>query len=129
MHTIRLRGPWQIRRDPSALQGDAETVTLPVAISDLRIETDTPLLLERRFQRPSGLAPTQNVLVVVDTPLELLEVTLNDVTLDPNQTRRFPVRHLLAEHNVLSIKLRGDPANLENAASASALDVCIEIDD
>jgi hypothetical protein len=116
-------------RNPTTRCDDAETVNLPVTISDLKFETGNPLRLARRFHRPSGLSPDQRVLLVIATPLDLSAITLNGVPLQPDRSGRFPVERFLAEHNTLAIQLQSHPAAVEDATSTSALDVRIEIED
>ena len=147
VHTIRLRGPWQMEplvrfapTEPSgAGQGDDELpppgrVKLPTTC-----EAALPhgfrgrVRFARRFQRPTGLTPHAVVHLVVDTPWTIVRLTLNDRLLEiataaGSLVQRAPVRwnltERLADTNLLAIEVEYTPdRTTAGQDSAATLDV------
>src|SRR6202035_3162802 len=80
-HRIRLRGPWQLA-PAAANEGQTTTVRLPAPWSALFDGDAGRVRLSRRFHRPTNLAPTDQISLVV-SPLPLgAHVSLNGTILD-----------------------------------------------
>jgi hypothetical protein len=111
MHRIRLHGPWEWRgvadEDPAA----ASRITVPVDLSN-DIPIGTEFQLQRRFNTPTRLAPTDRVWIeIVNLQGELQRVTLNGqdrtITHDVGEQRlTFPVKDALQLGNLLVLTMR-----------------------
>lgn len=96
-HRIRLRQPWSLR----ALE--RQTPNAPRRI-----------VFERRFNRPTGIEPNDQIEVEVNAETgEIYEVCLNEIQLEippdiqpARQHVRLDLGDQLADHNVLLIHLR-----------------------
>jgi hypothetical protein len=121
MHTIRLRGPWQlepvfrlVRRE----DGGFERVTdsLPAAAT-MHVPADWSGVLGadflgrvryiRPFNAPPGLMPEERVWLVVEPQRSEARVMMSEETLGTIEAGgpvgRFDVTHLLSPHNRLEI--------------------------
>jgi hypothetical protein len=127
MHTIRLRGPWQMALATPG-DGQAETIHLPVSIGDLKPEMGRSLKFSRRFHRPSELDSTAKVRIVIESPGEVLDVTLNERSLEPDEAQQYFAGDLLADRNLLTVELRLPPID-DASADRSVLDVRLEIEE
>ncbi len=129
IHTIRLRGPWQMepleRFAPAEASGTAQgddELPLPGRVKlPTTCEAALPhgfrgrVRFARRFQRPTGLEPHETVHLVVETPWTIVGLTLNERPLEfttsdaGSLVQRAPVRlnltDLLADTNLLAIEV------------------------
>jgi beta-galactosidase/beta-glucuronidase len=121
MHTIRLRGPWQlepverfVRGRDGRLERTSESLppaaraTMPADWSnDFGRDFCGRVRYQRIFQKPTGLETGERVWLVIDPPRSYGVVTLNDEPLgeirvgDP--PARFDITDRLADHNRLEI--------------------------
>lgn len=121
MHTIRLRGPWQLEpvfRHVRRADGEFERVTdsLPAAAT-MRVPADWSAALGadflgrvryvRPFNAPPGLVPEERVWLVVEPQRSEARVMLSEQTLGTvaadGPAGRFDITHLLNPHNRLEI--------------------------
>jgi hypothetical protein len=115
MHTIRLRGPWQL--EPIRCFG-SDTGRLPAA-TRATMPADWAaacgagfrgcVRYSRTFQKPTGLDGGARVWLVVEPPRTLGVVNLNGTTLGNvrlgESAGRFEVTQLLADRNALEIEV------------------------
>jgi hypothetical protein len=121
MHTIRLRGPWQLepvfryvlRADGGLERHDDQ---LPAA-AKLQMPADWSAAFGgdylgrvryvRPFNAPPGLQPDERVWLVVEPQRSAARVMLSEETLgmvsDSGAAQRFDITHLLSPHNRLEI--------------------------
>jgi hypothetical protein len=121
MHTIRLRGPWQLKpleRYVARGDGRFERVAegLPSS-SRMTMPADWSIAFggefrgrvryHRAFQSPTGLESGERVWLVVDPPRSRGGVKLNDKPLGGvawgGDAARFDITELLEDHNRLEI--------------------------
>jgi hypothetical protein len=140
LHTIRLRGPWQIEplaRYVARADGsyDRTTADLPAACQ-ATMPADWSATLGhdfvgvvrygRNFQRPTGLGPGERVWLVVEPPRSTATVRLAGRDLgtvshgDP--PARFNITPLLADHNALEIVVRHSKFDEDHPTGRKALD-------
>lgn len=101
-HRIRLRQPWTRRVVGQEIPHAGKLV-----------------ILERRFNRPTGIEPDDQIEVEVNAETgEIFEVRLNEVGLETvpeiqsDRHARFDLSDRLAEHNILHVHLHsseGEP--------------------
>ena len=145
IHTIRLRGPWQMEKLAAELAdgegqgtsslGEPELppstrVKLPIARAEvLPVDFCGRLRFARRFQRPTGLEPHETVRLVLEVPWTVAVVTLNEHPLEVEPTSgartEWNITARLADANVLVIELEyraddGAPADVPPADGAPA---------
>jgi hypothetical protein len=121
MHTIRLRGPWQL--EPIArfvLQADGTYLPVkedlpPPARATMPADWSMPfgadflgrVRYHRVFQKPTGLDDGQRVFLVVEKPRSSACITLFDKLVgfvNPGEVaRRFDITERLEDHNRLSV--------------------------
>jgi hypothetical protein len=111
MHSIRLRGPWELYLPGS---GEPQRVEMPVTWQTLLALTaqaplPSPARLLRRFGLPTGIAPTDGLRLVIESSATSCHVELNGQPLGriapSQQTSSFDVTGLLATRNELVITL------------------------
>lgn len=118
-HVIRLRGPWQYELAAvAALPGATESKPPAIAPSgSLRLPTDLyrlqeagwtgPVTFRRRFNRPSGIRPVDQLFLVVEDATCAGEVSLNGHrlgVLSPDcPLTAFSILAVIAPHNELTI--------------------------
>jgi hypothetical protein len=121
MHTIRLRGPWQlepvfrlVRRDDGGF--DRLTDSLP-AVATMHVPADWSAAFGadflgrvryvRPFNAPPGLVPEERVWLVVEPQRSVARVMMSEETLGTvaagDDAGRFDITHLLNPHNRLEI--------------------------
>jgi hypothetical protein len=120
LHTIRLRGPWELEPVARFVQlddGRYERIDGPLITVRAKLPADWANALgrdflgsvcyRRTFQRPTGLKQGQRVWLIVEPPRSCCVVTLNDYSLgavlgvgDPG---KFEIRELLRDHNWMDI--------------------------
>lgn len=76
-HSIRLLGPWKL-----SVQDTQQRITVPADLTDFVTSPQT-VKLERRFNRPTGLTPSDRVHIELDYTGELLDVQCNGLTVEP----------------------------------------------
>lgn len=148
-HTIRLRGPWQLRPAPrtdSAPDVATRRVTMPCAAAELWAEASAEAVsLERRFQRPTGLTPSSQVMLAIAQRLAatdgaiifLVGIALNGSEIDaPAETAvlRMPVHTQLQPSNVLELRVEVRQVEVRQLAADRSVpaefgDVWLEIED
>ena len=116
MHTIRLRGPWQVEPvERYVLRADGgyerSTADLPAA-AKMTMPADWAAVLgasflglvryQRIFQKPTGLESGERVWLVVEAPQSRGTVELNHMRLG-DAGGRFDITEHLADHNRLTI--------------------------
>ncbi len=119
-HVIRLRGPWEYEPlSPSAasspsVQPSPGRVKLPTDWADLRSRNlSGRVRFRRRFHRPTGLSPHQQVVIVVEQVPPATAVALDDRPL--GQTREagtpteFDITTRLRDSNVLTLEIELPP--------------------
>lgn len=104
MHSIRLRGPWELHlpgREPQRLEMPATWGTISV------LAWESPIRLVRRFGQPTGIAPLDHLHLVIDSAACECRVELNGQLLgsiDSSQlSSSFNVTTLLTDRNELAI--------------------------
>jgi hypothetical protein len=111
MHSIRLRGPWELYLPGS---GEPQRVEMPATWQTLLALTDqdplpSPARLLRRFGLPTGIAPTDRLRLVIESSTAPCQVGLNGQPLGSiapsQQTSSFDITGLLAARNELAITL------------------------
>jgi hypothetical protein len=118
VHRIRLRGPWQLQ---AAAPGSAvsRSIPLPARIGAFSEAGARSVRLSRRFNRPTNLASTDRISLVIDRLPEGAQVTLNGTRLERESraagepsvfpTSRLQLHNLLTiEFEVASIPAAGD---------------------
>ena len=116
LHKIRLKGPWQgtVKRslNESIEAGTKFRVKAPGDwTQDLGSGFKGEVQLNRNFQKPTNLAPDQNVWVVVEEIIQGMEVWLNGeqitaVTRQDEPTAKIireKIQQHLKKHNELSL--------------------------
>jgi hypothetical protein len=133
MHTIRLRGPWQLEpvfRYVLRPDGgyDRHADGLPAA-AKLTMPADWSAVFGgdffgrvrcvRTFNSPSGLQPDERVWLVVEPQRSLARVVMAEETLGvvaaSGPSQRFDVTHRLSSHNRLEIFV-DHPATLDGSS-------------
>ena len=130
-HTIRLRGPWELRA-AGADHLAAIRVKLPTLWRHARCDLSAPARLSRRFGRPTGLAPHQRVWLCVAAAQPLGTVMLSGETLfagvPESQEVRCDITQRLQSRNEIDLEL--EPYTSPDAADAPVLgEVWLEIDE
>ena len=108
MHSIRLRGPWEL-----ALPGSAEVQRIelpaPWKIPGKLSTAPSPARLSRRFGMPSGIAAGDRLCLVIESTGATCQVELNGQllgTMKPAEmSASFAVTELLLPRNELVILL------------------------
>jgi hypothetical protein len=135
MHSIRLRGPWQLEvvwryvlDEDGTYRHDREN--LPAAVR-MTMPADWSAALGgdflgrvrycRTFQKPTGLESGERVWLVVESPrsagvVELNRKRLGDVR-GGEGTGRFDITELLEDHNRLEILVEHPAVDDENCAA------------
>jgi hypothetical protein len=120
MHTIRLRGPWQlepIQRYVRCNDGRYERSTAPLLSVRAKMPADWTESLgddflgrvcyRRTFQKPTGLDRGERVWLVVEPPRSRCVVSFNDYVFGVvhygSASRRFDITRYLNDHNRLDI--------------------------
>ena len=120
MHTIRLRGPWQlepIEQYSRRNNGRYERSIAPLISVQAKMPSDWEESLgdnffgrvcyRRMFRKPTGLERRKRVWIVVEPPRSLGVVSLNEYCLGVvcygAAAGRFDVTELLQDHNWLDI--------------------------
>jgi hypothetical protein len=120
MHTIRLRGPWQlepIERYVRRNDGRYERSTAPLLSLRAKMPADWAESLgddflgrvcyRRTFQKPTGLETAKRVWLVVEPPRSRCVVSLNDYVFGVVQyggtPARFDITEHLQDHNRLDV--------------------------
>lgn len=125
IHTIRLRGPWQVQ----AKDGEAITVKMPVGWADIRKHAPSEKLrLTRHFNTPTGLEDLEQVWIVVESPGQQATVLLNGDSLGELQSNdpafRREITPLLKERNKLEILIApGDSEAKEGPVGEVRLEI------
>jgi hypothetical protein len=115
-HTIRLRGPWQWRwqdKVESAAAGEQRQAIVLAGVASLAEAPATfprryrgLLILERSFQRPTGLAPADRVELVVQSrysgQLRLNNSDRGRIAIGNNH---FPIEQALELRNAIDLRL------------------------
>jgi hypothetical protein len=106
-HSIRLRGPWEYECPSNAalrgrvpLPGD-----WPVAIAE---HPNFAWRIRRWFHQPTGLEPTSQVVLLVESAAVAVEIALNGTSLGrvaTGQTGRFAIHEALLPRNELAMDL------------------------
>lgn len=132
MHSIRLRGPWELslpgKGEPRRVEMPATWQTLLAAAGD----SPSPARLLRRFGKPTGIEPTDQLHLVIDSSAAACQIELNGQLLgsiDPSeQSRSFEVTTLLTSRNELAILLELPQPEPEASPDSTPLgDVRLEI--
>ncbi len=125
MHTIRLRGPWECLIDGKT----PRSVRLPDDnLRDLAAEARESCVLQRHFNRPTGLENEEVYLSIQFAPVTAA-VSLNGLTLGETSGNeapvRFAIRNCLKEHNVVGIHVQDVIAwaNAESSVCAVSLEI------
>jgi len=143
-HTIRLRGPWEIR-----ILETADGAESPVDFAEghvLRLNLPAPLRIvgasfrgrarfDRSFGTPSGLGPSERVWLVIDTPHQIRDASING---EPAELERLgaesnrwraDITGRLGRRNTLSLTLAYDGQPRSEQAEPLALlgEVTLEI--
>jgi hypothetical protein len=120
MHTIRLRGPWELEPVARYVQlgdGRYERTDAPLVTVRAKLPDDWAKVLggeflgsvcyRRTFQRPTGLEQGQRVWLIVEPPRSCCVVNLNDHSLGvvsgEGNPGKFEISKLLQDHNWLEI--------------------------
>ena len=147
IHTIRLRGPWQMeplaatsadgrgQGAPDASRPElppAARVKLPIArAAVLPVDFFGRVRFVRRFQRPTGLEPHETVRLVLDTPWTVGIVTLNERPLESETTdgarSEWNITERLADANVVMVELEYRPDDAPPADAPLLGEVWLEI--
>lgn len=125
-HTIRLRGPWQLKT------ADSETtVELPIAHAQAA-SASRPISLQRSFNTPTGLAPTTRIDVVIGSVAQPAGISLNGKPLNEaaavSTEWRAEISRQLQSRNLLSIEF-GESINGSDGDAILLDDVRLEIHD
>jgi hypothetical protein len=136
MHTIRLRGPWQlepvfryVRREDGSFE--RQNGDLPAARLQMPADWAEALGADflgrvryvRTFNSPPGLRSSARVWLVVEPPRSYARVTMVDETLGTvaaeGPAQRFDITHRLSSHNRLEIFVdHPEPAVVESGVAA-----------
>jgi hypothetical protein len=138
MHTIRLRGPWQLEpvfRFVPGADGELERVadSLPPATT-MHVPADWSAAFGadffgrvryvRPFNAPPGLLPEERVWLVVEPQRSDVRVMMSEEMLGTVPTaggaRRFDITHRLSPHNRLEIFVDHPPIDAERIAGAGS---------
>lgn len=130
MHSIRLRGPWELwlpgRQEPLRLEVPATQESLAVALASGDVPAAPPWRLVRRFGLPTGLEPGDRVQLVLLQPSHPLSLTFNDQPLGESDSLGEPLRleitPRLLPRNELVLLLAG-----KASFPFPAAEVCLEI--
>ena len=113
MHSIRLRGPWELpgKGEPQRIEMPATWQTLLASAGDSPLPSPARLL--RRFGQPTGIAPTDRLRLVIESSAASCQIELNGQPLGSiapsQQTSSFDVTALLRPRNELLILLQIPP--------------------
>jgi hypothetical protein len=113
VHTIRLRGPWELTPlvgaaidrilpgdDPLGFVGETITQQLPGAWDEVLPGFRGTVRYTRRFGKPTNLEPTERVWLCVEGVAGSIAMQLNDETI---RDTCFDITDLLRERNLLQI--------------------------
>ncbi len=133
MHSIRLRGPWELylpgQGEPQRIEMPATWQTLLAFVGDSPLPS--PARLRRRFGQPTGIAPTDRLQLVIDSSAATCQVELNGQPLGSlapsEQCRSFEVTALLSPRNELLILLQFPPRESAPESACPLLDIRLEI--
>ena len=134
MHSIRLRGPWELylpgKAEPQRIEMPATWQTLLALTSQAPLPSPARLL--RRFGQPTGITPTDRLQLVIESSAAACQVELNDQPLGSiapsEQFRSFDVTALVRPRNELQIMLQIPPRESIVESACPILDVRLEID-
>jgi hypothetical protein len=131
-YRIRLRGPWEvtlIERD-----GTAEPLRfayIPAEWRELFGDRAGTGVFRRRFNRPTGLGPADEIWIVLTSVPGEVKFEINGRALSScaltAERRAYDVTAELQEHNLIEVHVTDDPA--EHAGTPGGLweTVCLEI--
>ena len=134
MHSIRLRGPWDLflpgSEAPRRVEMPATWQTLLALTAESPLPS--PARLVRRFGLPTGIAQRDQLHLVIDSATVPCQVELNGQPLGnigpSGHSSSFDVTTLLAGRNELAILLEIPPLKSEPVTEGSPLgDVRLEI--
>lgn len=127
MHSIRLRGPWELQLPG----GEARRIEMPATWGTiLALAQESPVRLVRRFGQPTGIGPEDRLNLVIESAgcacrVELNEKHLGDIAFAESSSS-FDVTALLAPRNELAIALEPAPLAVPSEAIPVS-DVRLEI--
>ncbi|MCE9528729.1 MAG: hypothetical protein K8R36_22005 [Planctomycetales bacterium] len=136
MHTIRLRGPWELylpgSEQPLRIEMPATWETLH-ALCSAAAPLPSPARLVRRFGKPTGLSSQDRLHLVIDSSSADFQLELNGEQLGnipiSQGSRSFEVTALLNPRNELVILLQISPREVGPPAGSTLLrDVRLEIE-
>ncbi|MGI8981891.1 MAG: hypothetical protein ACR2FY_21885 [Pirellulaceae bacterium] len=134
MHSIRLRGPWDVYfpgdEQPRRMEMPATWQTLLALAAATPLPTSARLV--RRFGLPTGIAPADRLQLVIETCASTIQVELNGQSLGSiaasQQSSSFDVTALLAARNELVVILEIPRSESEQPPSSCPVsDVRLEI--
>lgn len=111
MHSIRLRGPWELYLPGT---GEPQRVEMPATWQTLLALTaqaplPSPARILRRFGLPTGITPTDRLHLVIESSAASCQIELNGQPLGSiapsQQSSSFDVTTLLAARNELAMTL------------------------
>jgi hypothetical protein len=111
MHSIRLRGPWELylpgKGEPRRIEMPATWQTLLALAGDTPLPS--PARLRRRFGQPTGLTPSDQLHLVIESSAAACQIELNGQPLGSiapsQQSSSFDITALLRPRNELLILL------------------------
>ncbi len=104
-HLIRLAGPWHYQGSAGSKSPRPRQTSLPCDLRQLAQSSgENCLLLSRRFHRPTGLADSDRVLLLVQQPAALEKATLNGQPL----TRLSAEQQSAEQHSIEKLVARFD---------------------
>ena len=114
MHSIRLRGPWELQLPG----GEVRRIEMPATWGTiLALSKESPVRLLRRFGQPTGIGTEDRLNLVIESAcacrVELNGKHLGDIA-SAESSSSFEVTVLLAPRNELAIVLEPPPATVSS---------------
>ncbi len=131
MHVIRLRGPWDLIISNAARADSTRRLLFPVTVAEAhQASRDPQAKFQRRFNRPTGIARDEDVILRLRSSVPVQFVRLNKIslTIEPDG-RSQDIRQLLVDHNVLIVRLDlstiSDPRDDRNVLLEAQLEILV----
>lgn len=114
-YRIRLRGPWEVTLiDPSGAAEPFRYAYIPAAWTDLFGDRPGTAVFRRHFNRSPGVAPEDQVWIVLPAAPGHVEFQINGHPVAPAestpQSLAFDITPHIQEFNVLEVRITDDPA-------------------
>jgi hypothetical protein len=114
-YRIRLRGPWEVTLiDRDGTTEPPRFAYIPAEWQELFGDRAGTGVFRRRFNRPTGLEPSDEVWIVLTSVLGEVDFTINGRVSSPGESirgvREYNVTAELQEHNLIDVRVTDDPA-------------------